>query len=338
MRVAFDCHVPFSLAHGGMQIQIEQTLQSLRALGIEVSPLPWWEASFSTPIVHFFGKPSPVYAGWLRQKNIRLVISDLLTAQGSRNALQRLPFRLACLADRLVRGKIRARLGWNIYELADCCICLTSWEADLVRNMYGAHRARTEVVPNGVEKVFLTSGQAIQRENHLVSTVTITERKRVVELVEAAALAQVKIKIIGRPYHEQDPYYLRFLESVRWARPWVEYGGALSDRARLAEEYRRARGFVLLSAMESQSLSALEAAACGCPLLLTDLPWSKVSFGNRASYAPLADPRQTAPFLRRFLDHAASAPLPEGILSWDEVAQKLASIYRSLIEPSRHSS
>ena len=41
--------------------------------------------------------------------------------------------------------------------------------------------------------------------------------------------------------------------------------------------YREARGFVLLSAMESLSLSALEAAACECPLFLSDLPWARSS-------------------------------------------------------------
>ena len=39
MKVLFDCHLPFMLAHGGMQIQIEQTRAALERLGVEVEPL-----------------------------------------------------------------------------------------------------------------------------------------------------------------------------------------------------------------------------------------------------------------------------------------------------------
>lgn len=45
----------------------------------------------------------------------------------------------------------------------------------------------------------------------------------------------------------------------------------IQDRAHLAQVYSEARGFVLLNAMKILSLSALEAAACECPLLLSRL-------------------------------------------------------------------
>ena len=331
MRVAFDCHVPFFLAHGGMQVQIEQTMRSLRKIGVEATPMPWWDESFSPQVIHFFGKPSLSYAGWARQKNIRLVVADLLTAQGSRNLLQRAPFRLLCLLDQFCRGKIRQRLGWSIYDAADCCICLTPWEASLVRNMYGARHARIEVVPNGVEEVFLQAPNAPTRENHLVTTLTITQRKRVLELVEAAALAQVKVRIIGKPYQDSDPYYLRFLESVQKARPWVQYVGSIEERGKVAQEYQKASGFVLLSAMESQSLSALEAAACGCPLLLSDLPWARTTFGEHASYCPVTAAGKTAPYLQHFQKNISRMPRFPHVPSWDQVCGRLVDLYRSIL-------
>ena len=331
MKIAFDCHVPFCFAHGGVQIQVEQTMASLKQHGVEVFPLPWWDDSISPDLIHFFGKPTLSYARLVKQKRIRLVVADLLTSQGSRNGWQRLPFLILCFLDRLVGGRLRQKLGWSVYDLADRCICLTSWEASLVRNMYGARNARIEVVPNGVERVFLEDRGSLVRGEHLVTTVTITPRKRVVEMVQVAALAKVKLRVIGKPYHSQDPYYLLFLQAVQEARPWVEYVGPIEDRALLAGEYRKAAGFVLLSAMESQSLSALEAAACGCPLLLSDLPWARCSFGDQASYAPIASSEVTAEFLRRFMEGIEAAPRAEKVLSWDEVAIRLAQVYREAI-------
>jgi glycosyltransferase involved in cell wall biosynthesis len=198
--------------------------------------------------------------------------------------------------------------------------------------MYGARLARIEVVPNGVEKIFLEKSMANVREGHLVTTVTITPRKRVVETVRAAALARVKLRVIGKPYHPQDPYYRLFLEALKEAHPWVEYIGAIEDRTQLASEYQKAAGFVLLSAMESQSLSALEAAACGCPLLLSDLPWAKDTFGRQASYCALERPEETALCLKNFMASIHAAPVFKGVLGWDEVAERLAGIYQTLIK------
>ena len=328
MKIAFDCHVPFALAHGGVQIQVEQTMAALKRHGMEVHPLLWWDDSISPDLIHFFGKPTLSYARLVKQKQIKLVVADLLTSQGSRAAWQRLPFSIICFLDRLAGGRLRQKLGWSVYDLADRCICLTSWEAFLVRNMYGASHARIEIVPNGVEKIFLEKSMANVREDYLVTTVTITPRKRVVEMVRAAALARVKLHVIGKPYHPEDPYYLLFLQALKQARPWVEYIGPIEDRTVLAEEYRKAAGFVLLSAMESQSLSALEAAACGCPLLLTDLPWARSSFSDGASYIPLASTEITAGYLRRFMDGVSTAPKVPQVSSWDDVGARLARIYR----------
>lgn len=332
MKIAFDCHVPFCFAHGGVQIQVEQTMAALKGRGVEVRPLPWWDDSISPDLIHFFGKPTLSYARLAKQKQIRLVVADLLTSQGSRAGWQRLPFSIICFFDRLVKGRLRQKLGWSVYDLADACICLTPWEASLVRNMYGARQARIEIVPNGVEQVFLEDRDNPVREDHLVTTVTITPRKRVVEMVRAAALARVKLRVIGKPYHPQDPYYLLFLQTLQEARPWVEYVGAIEDRAHLAGEYRQAAGFILLSAMESQSLSALEAAACGCPLLLSDLPWARDTFGLQASYCAIGRTERTAFGIRKFMASVSAAPVFHGVIGWDEVAMRLANIYRTLIK------
>ncbi|MFZ4600049.1 MAG: glycosyltransferase, partial [Terrimicrobiaceae bacterium] len=163
-------------------------------------------------------------------------------------------------------------------------------------------------------------------------TGTITERKRILELAAAAVEAQVPIWIVGKPYSETDPYFLEFLKVQRGSAGIVRYEGAVDDRARLAEIYRDARGFVLLSTMESHSLSAIEAAAAGCPLLLSDLPWARASFGDSASYCPVsATQAETARALKRFSDQAPSLPLPPKPLTWREVAVELEKVYRAIV-------
>jgi glycosyltransferase involved in cell wall biosynthesis len=181
-----------------------------------------------------------------------------------------------------------------------------------------------------VEQVFLQS-RAVPRGKWLVCTATITQRKRVLELAEAAVQAQTPLWVIGKPYSEADDYGGRFLAFAAAHPELLRYQGPLNDRARLAGVYREARGFVLLSTMETRSLAAEEAAACECPLLLSELPWARSVFGERAAYAaPGASKGATAERLRWFYDAAPQLPVPPKPISWLEVGRQLCRIYAGL--------
>ena len=141
--------------------------------------------------------------------------------------------------------------------------------------------------------------------------------------------------IIGKPYASSDPYAEQVNRLVGANKELLRFEGAISDRAQLARAYREARGFVLLSTMETRSLAAEEAAACECPLLLSDLPWAKSVYGPHAAYCPITSPPRTASYLRAFYDATPTmkpAPKP---LSWPEVGRQFASIYSRLLKTSR---
>jgi len=329
LKVLFDHPNPFFLAHGGFQTQIEQTKAELEKTGLEVDWLRWWESETKGDLIHFFGRPHPAYIRMASKKNLPVIFSDLLGGLGSRSA----PLRW--IQKWLIRGarcalpqEFTIRMGWESYQLASRVIALTAWEKRLMEEQFSAPNSKVVVIPNGVEEVFFGPHSDGLRDPHLITTMTITERKRSVELVDAVRLAQIKIRIFGAPYHPDDPYHQKFLSAVKRAGPRVDYVGGVTDREKIAKEYRMASGFVLLSSMESQSLSALEAAACGCPLLLSDLPWAKVSFGAEASYAPVVSAARTAPYLREFASRVSTAPRVRKVLGWNEVAGRLAEVYR----------
>jgi glycosyltransferase involved in cell wall biosynthesis len=336
MRVLFDHSFPFALAHGGFQTQIEQTKLALESIGVEIDHLRWWDDAQRGDVIHFFGRPFSTYIEAAHRKGTKVVVAELLTATGSRsrNAL-RVQKTLIAASKKILPSGFTMRLAWDSYRIADAIVALTAWEAELMRDLFGAPAQRTHVVPNGVEEVFF-NGPRTQRGKWLVCTATITERKRVVELAEAAALAKTPVWIIGKPYSEQDAYARRFMAAVKNAPDMIRYEGAVSDRARLAAIYRGARGFVLLSTMESLSLSALEAAACECPLLLNDLPWARTVFGDAARYcSAAASAGETANALRGFYDAAPSLPSPPKPATWRDVAEKLRAIYERVLSTSR---
>ncbi len=336
MRVLFAHLMPFALAHGGLQVQITQTRAALEKLGIQVEFLRWWDETQAGDILHHFGRMSSFLVRAAQQKGFKVVVADLLTAQGSRSParLKLQKFVRRAMVQVLSRRRV-ALFDWDSYQLSDACVALTGWEAYLLNELYGAPPGKTHVVPNGVEEVFLNS-QPATRGPWLVCTATITERKRVLELAEAAVRAHTPLWIIGKPYSEADAYARRFSTLAKAHPHTLRYEGPIEDRAKLAQVYREARGFVLLSAMESLSLSALEAAACECPLLLSRLPWATTVFRESACYCPVGlSAARTAVFLRQFYDAAPGLKPPPRPLTWLEVGQQLKRLYEMLLSTSR---
>ena len=335
MKILFDHPDPFLLMHGGFQIQIEQTKAALDKIGVPVEWLRWWDDSQRGDIIHYFGKPRLNYVSHAQQKGMKVVMSHLLTGLGSRPGWLRWQQKLVIAT---ARGALPSLLtwpfGWDVWSAVDACVALTEWEAHLMREMFSTPAQIIHVIPNGVDDAVLNS-QPAPRGPWLVCTGIITERKRIVELAEAAIAAQTPVRIIGKPYADSDPYAQRFLRIAGRNPQLIRYEGPINDRVQLAAAYREARGFVLLSTKESLSLSALEAAACGCALLLSDLPWARTVFQQSASYCPITtNVTHTAAALRRFYDAAPGRPVPPRPASWEDVARQLKSLYEKLLQPS----
>jgi glycosyltransferase involved in cell wall biosynthesis len=334
MRVLFNCHLPFMLAHGGAQVQIEQTQAALQRLGVDVEPLRWWDDKQSGDVLHHFARVPALLLRQAHQKGMKVVMSAFMSGLGARPAWQRLLQRLILGALRPAAPvSLRDAFGWETYPSLDAIFAQTPYEASLLTQVHNAPPSRVHVIPNGVEDVFLNS-QQVPRGKWLVCTANIIAMKRVLELAEMAVRAQVPVWIIGKPHSESAEYPRRFMDYARQNGTIVRFEGPIAERERLARIYREARGFVLLSEWESLSLSALEAAACGCPLLLSDLPWAHGAFKDKASYCPIHEPLSAAAErLRRFYDAAPSLPSPPRPLSWLDVGQRVKAVYESILSP-----
>jgi len=307
-------------------------MAALQKLGLAVEPVRWWDETQTGDVIQYFGRMPAEHIRFARKKGIKVVMAELLTAQGSRS-LNRLRVQksISRTVARLAPSNFTAAFNWDSYRLADACIANTAWEKYLMEYLFGADPQKVHVVPNGVEEIFFNSAKT-PRGPWLVCTATVTERKRVLELAEAAVAAQTPVWILGRPYTQEDPYSQRFLACAAANPKWVRFEGAVSDRIELAKIYRSARGFVLLSTMETRSLSAEEAAASECPVLLSDLPWAHGTFTQGAQFCPVTDSIPViAATLRRFYDAAPTLPCPPRPATWSEVAQQFRNVYEKVM-------
>src|SRR5271154_6950370 len=88
MKILFDHPFPFALAHGGFQVQIEETMAALVRRSIAVEHVRWWDERQTGDIIHHFSAPSPVSLEMARGKKIPVVITHLFTAACNRSPLQ----------------------------------------------------------------------------------------------------------------------------------------------------------------------------------------------------------------------------------------------------------
>jgi glycosyltransferase involved in cell wall biosynthesis len=327
MKILFDHHSPFLLAHGGFQHQILETKNALEARGLDVQFMRWWEEREQVDLIHFFGLPSSAYLQRARAKGIPVVATVLLTATCNRPKarlkLQGLIVRTALQFP--ILNRLTHHLPWQSFKEVDCIVVGLEAEQYVMRNVYGVSDDRIAIVPLGVSDAYLKSPMASRDGDYLITTGTITDRKRSIELAQMAHLARVPLLFVGRPY-EEDAYWRRFASLIDGQ--WVRHHPHVESAVEMIPLLNKARGFTIYSRFENWCLSAHEAAALGLPLLLPRQPWALERFGNNASYLDEASIQTDAKLLKAFYDGCGQMPVNRTPLpGWDLTAERLHAIY-----------
>ena len=336
MRVLFDHSSPFALAHGGFQTQIEQTRLALIQAGHEVEHLRWWDDTQRGDLIHFFGPASIAYLQQARSKGWPVVMTTLFTETCNRSdgQLRRQGFFTQAIL-RLPFGEgVKQQLPWRAYLHCTQNVVGLNAERDVLEKVYAVPTERISVVPLGLSETYLAAGPGSRREDHLICTGTITERKNSVELAELAAGARVPVLFVGKPFNPNDAYWQRFEKLID--QRFVKYQSHVSGEREMIGLLQAARGFVLFSRYENWCLAAHEAAACGLPVILPDQKWSRERFGAAAHY--LAKPGDAANVraLPEFHEQCPSLP-GSGVrlYSWRDTAEALLPIYERALRTSR---
>lgn len=245
----------------------------------------------------------------------------------------------------------------QVVAVADRLVANTTTEADQLVELYGAERQRVRVVHPGVDlDVFAPGDQAAARRAVgvdpdallLLFVGRIQPLKGPDLLVEAAAdlvrrrpelRARLRVAILGGPSGSglDHPDALDQLAARRHIRDLTTFSPP-TDRAGLAQWYRAADLLAVPSHNESFGLVAVEAEACGTPVVAADVGGLPVAVGGGgvlvASHDVTAwshtleglldDPRRRADLAARGLAHAAG-------FGWERTAERLLTVYREAV-------
>jgi glycosyltransferase involved in cell wall biosynthesis len=223
------------------------------------------------------------------------------------------------------------RFRRNVVELLESASVLlpnSRAEQEQIESRFGVRRP-TVVVPNAADTgVFgpLAPPPALPRSG-VLCVGRIEPRKNQLALIQALRGTGVPLTLVGQSGRFSNVYYRR---CQRAADATVCFVGA-QPPAELRRFYHAARVHACVSWYETPGLASLEAALCGCALVLTPGGCTREYFGGDAAYAEPDDPATIRAAVEQALARGPAAGLVERVAreyTWDAAAQKTAEAYQ----------
>lgn len=327
MRVLFNTYPVAFGCPGGGEIQLLKCRRALESLGIDVLLFDPWKPRFeAVDLVHYFSVQggSMNFCDYVKRIGLPLVISPVLWLTAENRG-------------RFPLGEIR-----DLLHLCDRILPNSQAEADQLATEFDIQPDKFSWVPNGVDPEFgVPADPAVFRRRFgiegpfLLNVANIEPRKNQRMLATVARQMDLDLILLG---HARDPAYLAECLAAGGSR--VRHVGHLDHADPLLKSaYRACQVFVLPSLLETPGLAALEAAAQGAKLVVTEVGCTRQYFHDAARYV---DPADEADLRRGIAEQWAAAPderLREHVLAnftWTQAGQHLVDAYtRTLLDAGR---
>jgi glycosyltransferase involved in cell wall biosynthesis len=338
---------------GGDTVQIEMTAKHLRKLGLNVQIFTANQKIDYNEFdaFHFFNitrpadilahtsnttKPffvSPIYLDLseYEQKN-RKGIQGLLARKLKPSRIE----YLKCLARYIRNGeKINS---WrylfighqNAMQdiLKKCTAILPNSQSEYLRIRESfRYEGAYHIIPCGVDVELFENGKAEKDENLVLCIGRIEGRKNQLSLIRALRNTDYQLVIIGNPSPNHYAYYEACKKAANERVTFIEN----INQAELLKYYQRAKIHILPSWFETVGLSSLEAAFCGCNIVVGNKGDVRDYFKANAWYC---DPNSEADILKAVID-AMDAPLSNHLeqeirnqYNWQVAAEKTLAAYK----------
>ena len=244
----------------------------------------------------------------------------------------------------------RAEAEASIIECSDAVLASCSVEADQIASLYGGEPGRIRIVPPGVDHAFFGPGHRPQARRALglpldgrllLFVGRIQPLKRADVAIEALAELRAhgdepyRLVVVGGPSGPHGEKSLHSLYDVADARGVREFVHFIEPQPHelLSSYYRAADVCLVPSRSESFGLVALEAAACGTPVVASAVGGltTLVDDGHTGYLVDEPDPRAYAAAVRRVFERLSTASvLRARLYTWRAAAATLVELHDEL--------
>lgn len=157
-------------------------------------------------------------------------------------------------------------------------IVRSKYEFEYVHNAYGIEKDKIKIVPLSFRLSIPTN--SFHREDFCLHVSKLTDkRKNVLRLLQAAIKYKFKLILVGSISNESD--FSEFKKIID-SHESIEYLGRVEDEE-LIHLYAKAKVFALPSINEGVGMVAVEAAACGCNIVITNIGGPKEYYNGMAA-------------------------------------------------------
>ncbi|HEY1446466.1 MAG TPA: glycosyltransferase [Acidimicrobiales bacterium] len=250
----------------------------------------------------------------------------------------------------------RAEAEASIIECSDAVLASCSVEADQIASLYGGEPGRIRIVPPGVDHAFFGPGHRPQARRALglpldgrllLFVGRIQPLKRADVAIETLAELRAeggepyRLVVVGGPSGPHGEKSLQALHDVADARGVRELVHFIEPQPHelLSSYYRAADVCLVPSRSESFGLVALEAAACGTPVVASAVGGltTLVDDGHTGFLVDEPDPRAYAAAVRRVFDQplgperlSTASVLRARLYTWRAAAATLVELHDEL--------
>lgn len=350
MKVLVTTHQAAFNIHGGAEIQIKKTVESLSALGVQVRLFNMWEDRIDDfDILHIFNPTMFPYESYFLAKyakdtkpTIKVAVSPIFWVPYYSHGRIKKSVVLNMGKLAIALGRIIPYFGpryvKKVLELSDVILPNTTEEQNLVKSLFRLKNKNAKIVPNGVDEEFKYGDPKLFEEKYgirdfILFVGRIERRKNVLRLIEAfnESGLDTHLVIIGSVFDRE--YYLKCKEKAGDRVLFLPPLPHNSDMLKSA--YKAAKVVALPSYYETPGLVALEGGLAGANIVITPEGGTKEYFRDYAWYVDPLDKESIKTALISAFEAPRRRELSKYIeenFTWKKIGERMVRIYKELLE------
>jgi glycosyltransferase involved in cell wall biosynthesis len=267
MKVKYLPWQPHCFAFGGLEIQMLSTFQAVLDAGVDAEKMDVWSRDNDFDILHVWGFDNvhQVAVYYAKKSEKKVVITSLFQDFNS--------------VSRIIRHNLSRYVGpvrhmLKLAQMADSIVVVNEMEVDIATKYFNIPSSKITYIPNIVNQKYYdivnTPSDFMGLSNYVLCTGNVCVRKNQLNLVKACKLNGVSLMILGNALLGEDEYCQQVQQLVNETENIIWIKGIKENDDQLLNAYKNCSLFALPSLQEQGPISAYEALACGCKVVIAE--------------------------------------------------------------------